>query len=459
MHTLFDSTPLSAFQEQLDLSPGTRAFLDDLFRRLAESLRPADKDTLTAKTRFLEAHLGVPQKDQASVTRVYPAWASNHVLVAVQRVVTATPNRTGAPVDFDYDGDECVASYRPVPVTPDETRDVPSEAYCPSFHGDTPFVAAVSHDRDGLHVTIYVRSDDRAIGLALLEQVDAQPNFYRGQVITLEAGNRLAFVQVPPTSFEEDLVLEPSLETEIERQVVHFVEREPLFRAVGIPFRRGVLLVGPPGVGKTQVFRALSHRLAGRCTILWLTSRAVENPEGIASIFALARSLAPTVLLWEDLDLTVRNRAAGNGSLLGELLAQLDGAQSNEGVITCASTNDAAALDEALSQRPSRFDCVLHIGPPSRETRLRMLRRFSQRIPRLQADLDVVADSTAGLSGAHLKELVTASFTQAVNGSLGTASADELPVTTDHFLAALESVRATSAREDRWQHVWNGRAR
>ncbi len=459
MHTLFDSTPLSAFQEQLDLSPETRAFLDDLFRRLAESLRPAGKDTLTAKTRFLEAHLGVPQKDQASVTRVYPAWASNHVLVAVQQVITSAPNRTGAPVDFDCEGDECVPSYRPVPVTPDQTRDVPSEAYCPSFHGDTPFVATVGHDHQGLHVTIYVRADDRGLGLALLEQIDLQPNFYRGQVITLQAGHRLAFVQVPPTSFEEDLVLEPALEAEIEHQVVQFVEREPLFRSAGIPFRRGVLLVGPPGVGKTQVFRALSHRLAGRCTILWLTSRAVENPESIASIFALARSLAPTVLLWEDLDLTIRNRAVGSGFLLGELLAQLDGAQSNEGVITCASTNDAAALDEALSERPSRFDCVLHIGPPSRETRLRMLRRFSQRIPCLRADLDVAADRTAGLSGAHLKELVTAAFTQAVNGSTEIASADELPVTTEHFLAALESVRATSAREDRWQHLWGGGTR
>ncbi len=458
MHSVFDSVQLPAFEQQLDLAPETRAFLDELFRRLGETIKPESKDAPHAKTRFLQEHLGVAQQGQTSVTRVYPGWAANHVLVAVQQVLTTPPNRTGAPVDFDYEGDACVPTYRAVPVTPDETRDVPAEAFCPAHHGDVPLVVELTHRQDGLHVTIYLRDHDRALGVALLEQVDAQPNFYRGQVITLGAGHQPAFVRVPPTSFE-DLVLEPALEAEIERQIVHFVERGPLFRSVGIPFRRGVLLVGPPGVGKTQVFRALSHRLAGRCTVLWLTARAVENPESIASIFAFARSLAPTVLFWEDLDLTIRNRVVGGGYLLGELLAQLDGAGSAEGIITCASTNDADALDEALSQRPSRFDCVLHIGPPSREVRLRMLRRFSRDIPGLRADLAVVAERAAGLSGAHLKELVTAAFTQAATEVQTATCAEELSVTTEHFLAALDRLRAASARKDRWQHVWSTGAR
>src|SRR5207244_10841293 len=133
----------------------------------------------------------------------------------------------------------------------------------------------------------------------------------------------------------------------------------------GLPVRPRWVLAGPPGVGKTQVFRALTHERAGLYTILWLTPQSFGPFCNMASLFAFARALQPTLLLWEDLDLVVRNRHDPfTAGLLGELLAQLDGAESSTGLITCASTNDTSALDTALSARPSRFDRIVHIGPP-----------------------------------------------------------------------------------------------
>jgi transitional endoplasmic reticulum ATPase len=173
--------------------------------------------------------------------------------------------------------------------------------------------------------------------------------------------------------------------------------------------------------------------------------------------FAFARSLRPVLLLWEDLDLTIQNRHSGSGThQLGELLAQLDGPQSTDGVVTCASTNDVMMHDRALSERPSRFDRVLHLSAPAREARLRMLRQFASGIERLTADLDLLADQTDGLTGADLRELVVGAFTRALDQT----DAEALPaVTTEHLIGALQRLARHHNGADRWRTIWRSTAR
>jgi SpoVK/Ycf46/Vps4 family AAA+-type ATPase len=284
--------------------------------------------------------------------------------------------------------------------------------------------------------------------------VEAGPRLYRGHAIGLSADGFPCFLSVPQARFREDVILDPGIQAEIERQVLRFAEREAAYRAARLPFRRGLILAGPPGVGKTQVFRALTHELSGRYTVLWVTPGTISWECSVADVFAFARALRPTLLLWEDLDLTVQDRSSGRPAReLGELLAQLDGAEPADGIITCASTNDVSALDRALSARPSRFDRVLHISPPGPEARLRMLRQFASGIEHLEADLALVAGSTDGLTGAHLRELVVGAFTCALEEAGDAARAGTASVTTSHFLQALERLERRVDGPDRWRTV------
>jgi SpoVK/Ycf46/Vps4 family AAA+-type ATPase len=275
---------------------------------------------------------------------------------------------------------------------------------------------------------------------------------YTGEVRALSDEGFPFFVSVPETRFDEDVILEPSLQEEIERHGLRFAERESAYREAGLPFRRGVILGGPPGVGKTQVFRALTHALAGRYSVVWITPGTITWQCTVADIFAFARMLRPVLLLWEDLDLTVQDRSANASNReLGELLAQLDGPESADGIITCASTNDVAALDKALSARPSCFDRVLHIDPPRVVARLRMLRRFASRIERLNADLAEVAEQTDGLTGADLRELVVGAFTCALDEAEEPGVAT---ITTAHFASALQRLERRQIGPDRWRSIW-----
>lgn len=303
-----------------------------------------------------------------------------------------------------------------------------------------------------LVVSVLVGSDQREMGLAFLTAVENYPNFYRGQVITVDEDGNPAFLAVPAVSVD-DVVLDPATWEELRRQMIDFVGMESAFRAARLPFRRGVILAGPPGVGKTLVFRALTGHLVGRCTVLWLTSRAINYPVDVARLFEFARSVAPTLMLLEDLDLIVRDRRNGRPAILGELLSQLDGPASSDGVIACASTNDASVLDEALSTRPSRFDRIISVGLPSREARLGMLHRFVSDVPNMHADLDWVAGQTAHLTGADLRELVVTAFAESQRYA-GSGESSEAGVTapeavgsleTVHFVRALEQLAAANA--------------
>jgi ATP-dependent 26S proteasome regulatory subunit len=444
--------------ESLTLTPETRAFLAELFRRLGETLKPGKAPGVEARQRFIEAHLGAPHTGQTIVSRHYPRPASNQVLVALDDVLHTQPYQTDPTVDYDDDEGQRAPRYRSVPVSPSESRAVLEEGYYPAYYAveRVPLVVGVAQ-RDELVVWVHSRAVDRDLAAKFFEQVDDQPKLYLGQVIKLTPEGYPQFMSVPEARFHQDVILDPTVQSEIERHVLRFSERETAYRAAGLPFRRGLILAGPPGVGKTQIFRALTHELGGRYTVVWVTSGTISWECTVSDVFTFARALRPTLLLWEDLDLTVQDRAPGRSTReLGELLAQLDGAESAEGMITCASTNDVSALDKALSARPSRFDCVLHLAPPGLAARLRMLRRFASGIEHLEADLDLVAERTDGYTGAYLKELVVGAFTCALDEA---DDAHAPTVSTHHFLQALEQLDRRVTGPDRWRTVLGAASR
>jgi AAA+ superfamily predicted ATPase len=432
--------PPAPGQFELSLSEDTRAFL----RELVQALQPPESRWEEEQTAFLSLHLGVPEADQTRIVRHFPAWASKHVLVAVDRAVKGSPYQIREVVDFGYSG-RCVPTYGTVDVSPGESQEVIVGGWYSLHVGEVPLALQVQKLRppEGIQLMLLVPTLHKELGLDLLRAIETYPNFFRGASITVDEASEPGFLSVPLVELD-DVVFEPEVWAAIRQQVLDFVEMEQAFRAVHLPFRRGVLLAGPPGVGKTLLFRALTHNLVGRCTVLWLTARAVPDSGAVKRVFELARALAPTLMLWEDVDLTVRERNnTGNTAVLGELLAQLDGPSSSDGVIACASTNDPSVLDEALSARPWRVDRIVAVGPPSEAGRARMLERFVADIPCVTADLAWVAREAVDMTGADLRELVIVAFSEAQRESADRSTPAEL--TTHHFSQALRQMAEANA--------------
>jgi cell division protease FtsH len=222
---------------------------------------------------------------------------------------------------------------------------------------------------------------------------------------------------VTPTGFEprtwDDVVLEQSVRTAIEHNTVEVFRRREAFRRNGVPLKRGIILHGAPGTGKTLVGKVLAG--LNLATFVYVTAADMSGLESVRSIFELARRLSPTILFFEDIDLFADDRSEYcSKALLGEILAQLDGFETNDGLVFIATTNDLAAIDPAIRERPSRFDVVIHIELPSREARWEILR---SNLP-LASGNDMLIDdamyATEGLSGAQVREVAYLALQHAI---------------------------------------------
>lgn len=130
----------------------------------------------------------------------------------------------------------------------------------------------------------------------------------------------------------------------------------------------------------------------------------------------MARELSPSILFLEDIDLYSEDRrSVGNASLLGELMNQLDGLIENHFVIVIATTNRVDDVEEALRNRPGRFDRILDIALPTPAGRLHMLQLFTKNYRLDGVDLEVIAQQTDNYSGAHVKELVITAAIAAID--------------------------------------------
>ena len=201
------------------------------------------------------------------------------------------------------------------------------------------------------------------------------------------------------------------------REIVEFLREPQKYLDLGAHIPKGVLLVGPPGTGKTLLAKAV----AGEAEVQFLSisgSDFVEMYVGVGAsrvrdLFQQAKKSAPAIIFIDEIDAVGRQRGSGLGGghdereqTLNQLLVEMDGFGSNEGVVVLAATNRVDILDPALL-RPGRFDRQVYVGLPDIKGREEILQVHAKNKPLAEdVDLKQIARGTAGFTGADLENLL-----------------------------------------------------
>ena len=237
------------------------------------------------------------------------------------------------------------------------------------------------------------------------------------------------------------------------REIVSFLQEPKKYLDLGARIPKGVLLVGPPGTGKTLLAKAV----AGEAGVQFLSisgSDFVELYVGVGAsrvrdLFDEAKKVAPSVVFIDEIDAVGRQRGTGLGGghdereqTLNQLLVEMDGFSSNEGVVVLAATNRADILDPALL-RPGRFDRQVFVGRPDSRGREEVLAVHARNKPLAEdVDLKVLAQSTSGFTGADLENVIN-------EGALLSARKGQKFITMDALQEAIIKVIAGPEKKSR----------
>jgi cell division protease FtsH len=274
-----------------------------------------------------------------------------------------------------------------------------------------------------------------AIGAAFIYFIGRQTKGQMSGIMSIGRSKAKTFSSDRPSTTFEDVAGYAGVKQEIS-EVVDFLKTPARFKEIGAKIPKGVLLVGPPGTGKTLLARAV----AGEAGVPFMSvsgSDFMEMFVGVGAsrvrdLFQTARKQAPAIVFVDEIDSIGRKRGAGLGGghdereqTLNQMLSEMDGFDTSEGVVMIAATNRPDILDPALL-RPGRFDRQIVVPLPDLEERLPILQVHckGKRMAN-DVDLSVVARGTPGMSGADLANLVNEGALHAVRrGSLDIAMED-----------------------------------
>jgi transitional endoplasmic reticulum ATPase len=233
--------------------------------------------------------------------------------------------------------------------------------------------------------------------------------------------NKTLFKAVSKSSWD-DVIIDPSMKKDIIRDVESFFSSQSTYTKYNIPWKRGIILHGIPGCGKTISIKALMNsvrqrKVANLYVKSFKASGCQSDQASIRQIFTKARAVAPALLIFEDLDSLVTDE------LRSFFLNEVDGVEDNSGILIIGSTNHIDRLDTSITRRPSRFDRKFHFKAPSEAERNLYAQYWQQKL-KSNEDIDfsdevcrVVAESTEGFTFAYLKELFVQTLLMHITGN------------------------------------------
>jgi hypothetical protein len=226
-------------------------------------------------------------------------------------------------------------------------------------------------------VGLVYREADETVIIALVSRLLQESNPFKGRVVLLNRDLRTVRSRMSNRSWS-DVIPNELVRTELDF-IAASIRNRDMLKAEGLSIKRGLLLSGPPGDGKSTAIECFVNDIAGEASII-----IVEAVEHIRAVYSLAQTLAPAVVILEDLDLMTKSRQnpyspVSKDDVTGELLQVLSGGSAYADIITIATTNHPEAIDEALAKRAGRFDAHIRMGYPSDADKQRILDLYLDR--------------------------------------------------------------------------------
>ena len=339
-------------------------------------------------------------------------------------------------------------------------------------------IAAVSHGYVGADLEYLCKEAAMKCLRRLLPELNLEeekiPPETLDKLIVNSDDFKKALVEVTPSGMREVFIENPDVQweqvgglAEVKRELMEAVEwpmKYPgLYDKLGHKMPRGILLHGPSGTGKTLMAKAVATQSEANFVSVrgpeLLSKWVGESERGIREIFKRARQSAPCVIFFDEIDSIAPIRGAGGETavterVVSQLLTELDGMENMHGVVVLAATNRADMIDPALL-RPGRFDKIIQIPLPDKESRKSILKINCEDIPIAdpngpdKIDYEKLAENTDGLSGADVASIANTAVSLVVHEHLDNApdpkavekEAGNAKVTMKHFEEAVKKVR------------------
>lgn len=373
---------------------------------------------------LISRYLGIKNYQKKTVSHVFAPYKKTLVCKGLTEVIKGTEDiesyEERVSFDLDYYGRSIGASYEFLEVGRDNKEELLTSGYRFLLKDEIRLAVAVYQDYFGfVHLEISYAKKHTVNAILFLDatiKYMKTNNFYLNEKIDAN-GN---FLTLENIGFDS-LILPEKQKKAIKVGALDFFKKKELYAKNKIAFKRGIIMTGQPGTGKTHACKVLMN--SSKSTFLWITADVLEKKGDIKHIFDMARELAPVILVIEDADDYLEKEGA-----VDVLKTQLDGMDAVSGIVTILCTNYPDRLPKSLIDRPSRFDDILIFELPDLELRLNLLNKFSElmSIENRDSIFKELAEKTKGLTGAHLKELVIYALLLASDEERETITEDDL---------------------------------
>ena len=353
------------------------------------------------------------------------------------------------------------------------TDDIDLDAFAESTHGfvgadvETLAKEAAMNALRRIRPDIDLEADE--IDAELLNSIQVTEHDFKSALKGIEpSALREVFVEVPDVNWDQVGGLSDTKER-LRETIQWPLDYADVFESMDLESAKGVLLYGPPGTGKTLLAKAVANEANSNFISVkgpeLLNKYVGESEKGVREVFEKARSNAPTVVFFDEIDAIAGERGRGMGDsgvgerVVSQLLTELDGIESLEDVVVVATTNRPDLIDSALL-RPGRLDRHVHVPVPDQEARRAILEVHTRNKPLADGvDLNYIATETEHFVGADLEALVreatmnaTREFINSVDPEDATESVENVRITDEHFRDALADISPSVDEDIREQY-------
>lgn len=345
--------------------------------------------------RMITEFLDAPYSEMVKTSEFIPSYRVNLYRFALLKILDKDQIQFSGNFDH-YGSEDLVPPEFTLFSTGDEELEGIEEGVMFLKRNGTKFIMTFSPCWGGSSMMLIgLEKKDLSAFILEIEEFIAENNFLKGKKIDAFG----QFLKLKDYTWD-DIIIPSKVRKDICMYTLDYIKMMPELAAKGLPVKRGILLTGPPGNGKTLIGKILASASDSKCTFIWVPS----NETGYEHVFKMARELSPSIVFMEDIaSHGGMDRRQVVGSDLSGLLNMLDGVEENSYVITLATENYPELLDAALRSRPGRFDVRLKLDNPGYDQRESILRHYLSDVDFER--VKVMASKTSNYSCAHLREL------------------------------------------------------